>query len=581
MASLIKSLDDSNNKQIGNNGHSEYSWSNDTREKILQFSFQLTRTDVYGVCNLEIKLNELLTLLKNDLFMNTESKTYITILYKMIGYTRDIVSGKGECALTYMMIRCWYDYYPDLAKFALHCLVSPVNDNEHQLGSWKDIKYFCEYCRAKGDDVTHPLIEYAIWLINEQLTIDYACYLFTSEDDKLNISLVAKWIPREKSGKFGWLYELLATSYFPEYIETAYDTRSIANATLKCKTMYRKIVSCLNKQLDTLQIKQCAKEWSAIDFNNITSVSMSKQTNSFLNVKKNKTARYPDNEDRVECAEKFRVFVSDKIASGVDIKGQRIGMVDFTKKALGLLSAVECDATKTQVELLNSQWRDNSTQNVALGNAIAMVDVSGSMDGDPLHAAVALGIRIAEKSQLGKRVMTFSASPKWVNLQDQTDFVDMVDVVKQSEWGMNTNFYAALDMILDAIIDVQLSPDDVEELTLVVLSDMQMDRASSTNFETLYENMRSKYAIAGRRVHGRPYKPPHILFWNLRSTDGFPSLSSQTNTSMMSGFSPVLLNMFCDQGQAGLQQCTPWSVLTHSLDNTRYSAMEKKIDDFL
>jgi uncharacterized protein with von Willebrand factor type A (vWA) domain len=35
---------------------------------------------------------------------------------------------------------------------------------------------------------------------------------------------------------------------------------------------------------------------------------------------------------------------------------------------------------------------------------IAMVDVSGSMEGDPMNAAIALGIRTAEKSLLGKRV---------------------------------------------------------------------------------------------------------------------------------------------------------------------------------
>ena len=54
---------------------------------------------------------------------------------------------------------------------------------------------------------------------------------------------------------------------------------------------------------------------------------------------------------------------------------------------------------------------------------IAMVDVSGSMDGDPLHAAIALGIRVAEKSILGKRVLTFSALPTWVNLDGYDSFV--------------------------------------------------------------------------------------------------------------------------------------------------------------
>jgi hypothetical protein len=82
--------------------------------------------------------------------------------------------------------------------------------------------------------------------------------------------------------------------------------------------------------------------------------------------------------------------------------------------------------------------------------------------------------------------------------------------------------------------------------------------------------MKEKYGTAGMKVHGRPYNPPHILFWNLRSTSGFPTLSSQANASMMSGFSPALLNLFCDQGMEALQSCTPWSLLEQSLDNPRY-----------
>ena len=31
--------------QIGENGHSEFTWSNSTREQMLQLSFQLTRCD--------------------------------------------------------------------------------------------------------------------------------------------------------------------------------------------------------------------------------------------------------------------------------------------------------------------------------------------------------------------------------------------------------------------------------------------------------------------------------------------------------------------------------------------------------
>ena len=147
---------------------------------------------------------------------------------------------------------------------------------------------------------------------------------------------------------------------------------------------------------------------------------------------------------------------------------------------------------------------------------------------------------------------------------------------------MNTNFDAALNMILDAIIEAKMEPEDVEGLTLAIFSDMQMDSADSSNRDTnvLYDRIKTKYAESGMRVKGKPYKPPHILFWNLRSTSGFPVLSTQQNASMMSGFSAAMLSLFCEQGVTSLQSASPWTIFLKSLENERYSIMEVKARDF-
>jgi hypothetical protein len=147
---------------------------------------------------------------------------------------------------------------------------------------------------------------------------------------------------------------------------------------------------------------------------------------------------------------------------------------------------------------------------------------------------------------------------------------------------MSTNFDAALNMILDAIIEAKMEPEDVEGLTLAIFSDMQMDSADGANRDTnvLYNRITTKYADAGLRVKGKPYKPPHILFWNLRSTSGFPVLSTQQNASMMSGFSAAMLNLFCEHGIESLQACSPWSLFLKGLENERYSIMEIKARNF-
>ena len=86
---------------------------------------------------------------------------------------------------------------------------------------------------------------------------------------------------REKSKKFGWMFSYLAYDYFKHYIQSANTFTSIINSKLKCKTSYRQLISKLNKTLNTVQINQCSKQWSKIDFEKVTSASLYKNNKSF------------------------------------------------------------------------------------------------------------------------------------------------------------------------------------------------------------------------------------------------------------------------------------------------------------
>jgi hypothetical protein len=569
MSALISALDNYTTSQIGENGSIEYTWSNSIRERILQLSFQLTRVrDENTINNLAEQTDKILKELngsyKASIISREEYLEYMSIMYRMIGHTRDIIDGKGEYALSYMLLGVWHNHHPELAKFAFRLFVLPPDGaakDFHPYGSWKDVKSL--YKRNKSSS----LVQYGSQLLLNQLKHD-------SLSD--NPSLAAKWVPREKS-QFGDLFTELAIDYFYDYIASAKTDEARKKAIIKAKMDFRKLISSLNKKLDTVQIKQCGLNWSEIDPSKQTSITMHKQKKAFLNVKKNGEQR-SDADDRIACANKFKEF-SQKAAKGeVEVKGKRVGLNDFTKEALELIG--QRQDKSDEATLLNAQWIDNSKQTGALGKMIAMVDVSGSMQGDPMNAAIALGIRVAEKSMLGKRVMTFSASPAWVNLTGQDTFVEMVDTVRRADWGMNTNFSAALKMILDTIVTQNLKPEDVEDMVLAIFSDMQMDQADSKS-TSLMAYIESQYADAGQRLWGKPFKVPHILFWNLRSTSGFPSLSTQNNASMMSGFSPALLNLFCEEGLNALQSCTPWSLFTKSLNNERYQPLDNHIREFL
>ena len=578
MAALIHALDTYTPKQTGENGHVEHSWSNDIQERIMQLSFQLVRTNKSQMENLSKIFNGILLSLSGrvsskSLLEREKGIEYLTIVYKMIGQTRDIIDGKGEYSLTYMMIYELYSFYPKLALFAIKCLVDfGDNGKTHQYGSWKDIKYLCHYCKCRGASVDHELIKYSIQLVNAQLRED----AIASENGNGLLSLVSKWVPREKS-TFGWIYTELACDYFNNYIKSA-KTVSLRKATLKCLTDYRKLLSSLNKKLDTLQIKQCDKRWSEIDFKNVTSISNSKQKLAFLNITKENVQR-SEEEDRIQCAIHFKEHIMKATNREIEIKGKRVGMEDFTKQALDLLIRDRDENVQVQIDLLNSQWRDSSSLTGKLDKMIAMVDVSGSMNGDPMNVAIALGIRVAEKSVLGKRVMTFSSVPTWCNLEHTSTFVEMVNVVKNADWGTGTNFYSALKTILQAIIDNKLMPEEVEGMVLAIFSDMLIDNRENYGLD-LFSTIVREYADAGIKLHGKPFQPPHILFWNLRSTNGFPCLSSVKNASMMTGFNPSLLNLFCEKGiEAFFQSFSPWTIFLESLQNPRYNLLGDKIKE--
>ena len=577
MASLINALDNFTPTQQGENGHNEFAWSNSVRERIAQFSFQLTRaSSSTTIHNLSCTLNRILL----DIAGNIE---YLSIMYRMIGQTRDLVDGKGEYTLAYMQLAVWSKHYPALAKFAFRYFV--LGDNEmvvHPYGSWKDVKHLIKYIETEGSvqrndkkkkmsksvkyEITgeDELVQYAIELVNEQLRKDAE-----STDAP---SLVAKWVPREKS-QHSKLFARLACHYFSTYLQTATTEDARQKATIKAKMDYRRLISSLNKKLDTVQIKQCANTWSEIEPSSQTSVTLHKQKKAFLNLTK-KGQQRTSLDDRIQCAHKFEEFAQKAEKGEVEVKGKRIGLNDFTKEAIQLLNSRQHNSSEAHI--LNAQWVNNATQTGALGKMIAMVDVSGSMSGDPLNAAIALGVRIAEKSALGRRVLTFSDKPNWVNLDHCPNFISAVQVLQTAEWGMSTNFSAALQLILNAIVENKLPAEDVEGMVLTILSDMQINSGGSIS-ESMMDLIKKEYADAGMKICGKPYNPPHILFWNLRSTNGFPTLSTESNASMMSGFSPALLNLFCNVGMESLQNSTPWSILVESLNNPRYMVLDAKI----
>jgi hypothetical protein len=188
-----------------------------------------------------------------------------------------------------------------------YCLLDILSEHQTKLanelflnftiiGCWKDLKYFYIFAREIGKEYTSSVVEYSIQLANEQLRRDLL--------EDTNISNVAKWIPREKT-KYKKLYERLVVNYFEDYDYFKYTKTQEQKKRSMNKAMmeYRKILSKLNRQLDTSQIKQCGKQWQKINPQTQTKRTLELQMNAFLNLSNNKM-RY-ESSDRIICAQNF------------------------------------------------------------------------------------------------------------------------------------------------------------------------------------------------------------------------------------------------------------------------------------
>jgi len=523
--------------------------------QINKFHNSLSRNNI---SNSEIQLNNLLELIilyyKNNEISKEKYIEWLSILYRIIGYTRDIIDGKGEYSITYMMIYVWFYYFPELAKYALLlCVTSPnisntntnTNSNNHPYGSWKDIKYFCQYCKEKNNNHLHPLINYAIEITHFQLIKDLCINPFEST----SLSLVSKWIPREKS-KYGWLFKEFAINFFSYYFNTNTNTDSISDkdnnkkkAYLKAYTNYRKLISFLNSKLDTVQIKQCANNWQAIDPFKQTSITLNNQINAFLNTNTNTNTNTnkDNNVDRIFCSMIFKNSILSQKEKEKEnkFKGERLYLSQFTKNALEIINKYKDNTNYSDNDesiLLNHQWNNYVNQIEPFNKMIPILDTSDCLYGESLFNAISLAILISQKSTFNQRILLTDNTCSWINLSNCKNFTEMVDFIYKKKEGLNSNLNKPIDLILESIVQENMEENDIKNLTLTILTSEQKDE----KFNDIYNEIKKKFIISGLIHKNKPFYPPHIIFWNTSSSmNNFIS----SDFCIYSGSNPKLLNL--------------------------------------
>ena len=314
-------------------------------------------------------------------------------------------------------------------------------------------------------------------------------------------SLLGKWMPSENASN---QHTKEMARWFTRKFKT--DPRT-----------YRKSLSSLRKKINILEMLMSTNQWDKIEFDKIPSKAGMKYRNAFA-VKEVTAARY-------------KAFMENKETK---VNASVLNPVDIAEKALYKhLSHEETLGLCKYWDNLKDYYEGREE------NAIAVVDVSGSMSGQPMAAAVGMGAYIAEKSHgpFAGHFITFSRRPQLVEFQGD-NIVDKLQRCRYADWGMNTNIEATMDLILNTAIEKKLSQTDLPA-RLYIFSDMEFDAAAFGTWRSSQrEEIQRKtlFEIIERKFNEAGYEMPKVTFWNLDArTPNIPAIGDKFN--YISGFS--------------------------------------------
>lgn len=423
-------------------------------------------------------------------------------------YLRDVRGGQGERRFFRVVTKWLATKHTDAMRRNMEFI--PV------MGRWDDFYVF----------VGTPLEKDAFNLMRHQLALDVSCK---------TPSLLAKWLKSENTSS-------------KESCHLAVITRNHFGMTAK---QYRKTLSILRERIRIVERLMSENRWDEIEFDKIPSRAGIIYRNAFARrdmIKAKYEAFAKDTETKVNASALYPHDIAHRAFEAI-----RKGLDDPDRLML-----------QKYWDNLPNYYGDN------VENGIAVVDVSGSMSGVPMEAAVSMGAYIADKAHgpFANHFITFSGNPELVKFEG-ADITDKLVRCIGAKWGANTNIEAVFDMLLKTAMKKSVNPEDMPS-RVYIFSDMEFDECVTSNssrsgwgfgmhsdaIQTLFESMKAKWARYG-------YKMPSCIFWNLNArNNNIPAIGD--GFSYVSGFSPVMIQQILS-GKDGLD------LILEKLDSERYA----------
>lgn len=369
-----------------------------------------------------------------------------------------------------------------------------------EYGRWKDLFDLWELNKNKISDI-----------VIEQLKKD--------KESRKNVSLCAKWFPTEKSNldkKYG-IYNFI-----------------VEKMGITQRKLRKEYLVPLRAKSEV--VESIIPEWDSINYSHVPAIAMKNLRNAFLKHDELRFQEYLRSVDRGEA----------KINTGTLYPYQMI------EKYL----EYDCVFDQT-IEVMWKDFVEKVRSKGTLKNIIPVCDVSGSMIGLPMEVCISLGLLLSEinTGAFANKVITFHDVPTLFTIKGER-LIDRVKSLRDAPWGMNTNFQATIELLLQ-------ENNTKEQYTIVVFSDMQFDEADK-KYQTNHNAMLEKFVKVGI-----PF--PRIIYWNLRgNTIDFPTCSWDQNVALVSGFSANTFDLFLDT-----PVINPYLIVRKAIDDERYKTLEE------
>ena len=427
--------------------------------------------DYKNISFLSLSLQNILCILKNKTSYSSQTIEHticlniLKNLFCFLAYCRDIHCGLGQRTLLYSFLDVWYDFYPEQTVSFLEIML--LHKQGFSYGSWRDICGLCNFLKdhsKRGYD--HPLILKSISLMNSVLQDDWLHYQNTG----CIFTNVAKWTPREKSKKNGWLFQIASVQWSRKYTHYwKHCDNSYYSALLKSKTKYRKIISKLNKLIDPVEIKLCSKENQMIHPLYVSHGALTKKWDQLFNQTNELGFQY-DNYKHDICSNNLTYFFKHQKNMFFFRSSLPIGYslffpehIDrYVCRALRCVSILEsfiyntpnCPTLSNEIENLNNRWEYMfnkwNKHELILPNSLPVLNLQNTSLHDPsFHKALAVACFIAQASNI-KRILFSSHVPIWINIESKNGLIGMIRniyIYLHNQVLINTNLNHSMNFI--------------------------------------------------------------------------------------------------------------------------------------